>query len=127
MIAARFLLAAAMTQVPNPATDCATAMARSMTGATVQVCLAEAELSRADTTPRDTAEWRRHIEAAAALFARALALLADDTVKARIIERLLVLFDAPMLNQEPEMLAAFRELISLRPLEALPMLRLAKY
>ena len=67
MIPATFVLAAAMAQVPNTATDCATAMARSMTGATVQVCLAEAELSRAEAAPRETAEWRRHIEAAAAL------------------------------------------------------------
>ena len=42
MIPATFVLAAAMSQVPNTATDCATAMARSMTGATIQVCLAEA-------------------------------------------------------------------------------------
>jgi TonB family protein len=128
MIAAPFVLAAAMAaQVPNPATDCATAMARSMTGATVQVCLAEAELSQAAAAPKDTAEWRRHVEAAAALYIRALALPADDVVKASIIERLLVLFDAPMLNQEPEMLAAFRDLVSLHPLDALPLLRLAKY
>lgn len=127
MIPATFVLAAAMSQVPNTATDCATAMARSMTGATIQVCLAEAELSRAEAAHRDTAEWRRHIEAAAALYTRALALPADDAVKTSIIERLLVLFDAPMLNQEPEMLAAFRELMGLHPLEALPLLRLAKY
>jgi hypothetical protein len=130
MTATTLVLAAAMAaraQVPNTPTDCATAMARSMTGATVQVCLAEAELSRAEAAPRDTAEWRRHIEAAAALYTRALALPADDAVKASIIERLLVLFDAPMLNQEPEMLAAFRELMGLHPLEALPLLRLAKY
>jgi TonB family protein len=127
MIAAPIVLAAAMSQVPNPATDCATAMTRSMTGATVQVCLAEAELSQAAAAPKDTAEWRRHVEAAAVLYTRALTLPADDVVKASIIERLLVLFDAPMLNQEPEMLAAFRELISLHPLDALPLLRLAKY
>ena len=36
---------------------------------------------------------------------------ADDAVKAAIVERLLVLFDEPMLNDEVEMLAAFRELI----------------
>ena len=56
MIAAPFVLAAAMAaQVPNPATDCAAAMARSMTGATVQVCLAEAELSQAAAAPKETA------------------------------------------------------------------------
>ena len=71
MLAATFVLAAAMAaraQVPNTATDCATAMAHNMTGATVQVCLAEAELSRAEAAPRDTAEWRRRVEAAAALY-----------------------------------------------------------
>jgi hypothetical protein len=61
------------------------------------------------------------------LYTRALTLTADELVRASIIERLLMLFDAPMLNQEPEMLAAFRELISLHPLESLPLLRLAKY
>jgi TonB family protein len=127
MIAGTFVLAAAMAQTPNTATDCGKAMARSMTGATVQVCLAEAELSQAEAAPKDTAEWRRHVEAAAALYTRALSLPADEVVRASIIERLLILFDESMLNQEPEMLAAFRELIGLHPLEALPLLRLAKY
>ena len=127
MIAVTFALAAAMTQAPAPTTDCANAMARSMTAATVQVCLAEAELRRAAAVPKDATEWRQHVEAAATLYRRALTLPADDAVKEGIVERLLVLFDAPMLNDEAEMLSAFRELITLHPREAGPLLRLAKY
>ena len=127
MLAPTFLLAMAMAQAPIAPTDCAAAMARSTSGATVQVCLAEAELSRASTVPRDSAEWKRHVEAAAALYRKAFALPADDTVKGAIIERLLVMFDVPMLDDEAEMLAAFRELITLQPHEATPLLRLAKY
>jgi TonB family protein len=93
----------------------------------VQVCLAEAELNRAHAAAKDSAEWKHHMEQAAALYKRAFTLPADDTVKIAIIERLLVLFEAPMLNNEAEMLSAFRELIGLRPQEAAPLLRLAKY
>ena len=81
----------------------------------------------AAAVPKDTAEWRKHVEAAAELYRRALTLPADDAVKSDVVERLLMVFDAPMLNNEAEMLSAFRELITLHPREAGPLLRLAKY
>ena len=129
MLAPTFLLADAMAQTPlsGTLTDCSAAMARSTSGATVQVCLAEAEMARAQATARESADWKRHMDAAAALYKIAFALPADEAVKSAIIERLLVLYDAPMLNDEPEMLAAFRELITLKPNETAPLLRLAKY
>ncbi len=127
MLAPTLLFAVALAQTPNAPTDCTVAMARSTSGATVQVCFAEAELNRANTAPRESAEWKRHVEEAAALYKKAFSLPADETVKGAIIERLLVLFDVPMLNDEAEMLSAFRELITLRPHEAMPLLRLAKY
>ena len=127
MLAATLFFAAALAQAPNPPTDCAVAMARSASGATVQVCLAEAELGRAQAVARESAEWKRHMDAAAALYKKALALPGDDAMKGVIVERLLVLFDAPMLNNEAEMLSAFRELMTLQPHEVTPLLRLAKY
>jgi len=127
LTATLFLAAAAIAQSPNPPTDCVVAMARSTSGATVHVCLAEAEMGRAQAAARDTAEWRRHAEAAVALYKKAFTLPADDAVKEAVIERLLVLFDSPMLDDEAEMLAAFRELITLQPHQAGPLLRLAKY
>lgn len=128
MLAATTLFfAAAIAQAPNAPTDCAAAMARSTSGATAQVCLAEAELTRAQAATKDSAAWTRYLEAAATLYKKALTLPADDAVKGIIIERLLVIFDAPMLNDESEMLAAFRELITLKPHEVGPLLRLAKY
>jgi TonB family protein len=127
MFTATLIFAAALTQAPNPATDCGVAIARSTSGATVQICLAEAEIGRAQTTARDTPEWRRHLESAAALYKKAFSLPADDAVKRAVIERLLTLLDAPMLNDEAEMLSAFRELVTLEPNEAGPLLRLAKY
>ena len=91
------------------------------------ICLAEAEIARAQASAEDKTEWRRHLETASALYKRALTLPSDDAVKKAVVERLLVLFDAPMLNDETEMLAAFRELIALQPHESAPLLRLAKY
>ena len=129
MIAATFALAAAMAQAQAPAatTDCANVVGRTMTASAVQVCLAEAELGRATVVAKDSTEWRRHLETAAALYRRALTLPADDGVKSGIVERLLMVFDAPLLNNEAEMLSAFGELITLHPRDANPLLRRAKY
>jgi TonB family protein len=127
MMLSAILLAAAFTQAPAAQTDCEIAMARGMTGATTQVCLAEAELARAQRLAKDSADWKRQIETAAALYKKASTLSSDEAVKLAIIERLLVLFDAPMLNDDAEMLAAFQELIAMQPREAVPLLRFAKY
>ena len=127
MIAATLFVAAALTQAPNAPGDCASAMARGTSAATAQICLAETELGRAETQGKDSPERTRHLETAAGLYRKAFALPADDEIKAVIIERLLLLFDAPMLNDEAEMYAAFRDLITLRPHESAPLLRLAKY
>jgi TonB family protein len=127
MLPTHLLLAAALAQAPPAVTDCSLALARNTSGATAQVCLAEAEMGRAQTMSRDAIEWRRHVEAAAALYKRAFTLPAEEAVKNAIVERLLLLFDAPMLNVEAEMLAAFRELSALRPHESAPLLRLAGY
>ena len=127
MLTATLLFAAALTQSPGAATDCAIAMARSTSGATAQICLAEAEIGHAQTLGRNSPEWRRHLETAAALYKKALTLPAEDAVKGAVIERLLTLFDTPMLNDEAEMLAAFRDLITLQPHETGPLLRLAGY
>ena len=127
LLATTFFLAGAMTQAPNAPTDCATAMARTTSTATAQICIAETELSQAQVHVKDSAEWKRRMETAATLYKKAYALPGDDQMKALIIERLLGLFDAPMLNDEAEMFAAFRELTTLRPHEAGPLLRLAKY
>ena len=124
---ANVFVAAAMAQAPAPPTACSVAMARSMTGATAQVCLAEAELGRAQPLAKGTDEWKRRAQTAAALYTKALTLSGDEGVKLAIVERLLLLFDAPMLDDEGEMLAAFRELATLKPNEAGPLLRLAKY
>lgn len=127
MLALTVLFAAAMLQAPTLSTDCALAMARSTSTATAQICLAEAELGRAHAQAKDSPEWRRHMETAAALYKKAFGLPADDEMKTVIVERLLQLFDAPMLNDEAEIFSAFRELITLRPHEPGPLIRLAKY
>jgi len=108
-------------------TDCAAAMARGMSAATTQICLAETELARGESAQKDGQEWRRHIEAAATLYKRSLGLPADEIIKSTAIERLLRIFDVPMLNNQAEMLAAFGELIALRPTDVEPLFRLAKY
>lgn len=127
MLVKTLLLTAAFAQAPNTQTDCAAAMARGMSTATTQVCRAEAELARADSTPKGGQEWRRLVEAAATLYKGSLGLPADEVVKSTAIERLLVIFDAPMLNNQPEMLAAFGQLMALKPTEVDPLFRLAKY
>jgi len=127
MLAPTLLLAAAMAQTQVAQTDCATAMARGMSAATTQICLAETELARGESAQKDGQEWRRHIEAAATLYKRSLGLPADEIIKSTAIERLLRIFDVPMLNNQAEMLAAFGELIALRPTDVEPLFRLAKY
>ncbi|RPI51302.1 MAG: hypothetical protein EHM55_19290, partial [Acidobacteria bacterium] len=114
-------------QPPTPATDCATAMARGMSVAATQVCAAEAELARAQSVPKDSPEWRRYVEAAAALYERSLGVPADEIIRTTVVERLLLIFDAPMLDNQPEMLAAFGELIALKPTDVRPLFRLATY
>ncbi len=120
-------IATAAAQPPTPPTDCATAMTRGMSPATTQVCLGEGELARAQSVPKDSPEWRRYVEAAAVLYKRSLGLPADEIIKHVVIERLLVLFDAPMLDNQAEMLDAFGELIALKPTDVEPLFRLAKY
>lgn len=127
MLAAAVLFSAAIAQAPATPTDCAVALTRGITGVTTQICLAEAELSRAQTFPKDSADWKRRMESAVALYKKAMTLPADDSVKLAIVERLLVLFDRQMLDDQMEMLTAFQELITLQPREAQPLVRLAKY
>jgi TonB family protein len=127
MLPTTFVLAAAMAQSSPAATDCSLALARSASGATVVICQAEAEMGRGLAAAKDTVEWKRHLEEAAALYKKALSLPADDSVRGAVIDRLLTLFDTPMLDDEAEMLAAFQELATLRPHEAEPLLRLATY
>jgi TonB family protein len=126
-LTAAVLFSAAIAQAPPIPTDCAIAITRGITGAATQVCLAEAELSRAQTLAKDTTDWKRHVDSAAALYKKAMTLPADEAVKLAIVERLLVLFDLQMLNDETEMIAAFQELITLQPHEAGPLVRFAKY
>ena len=76
--------ATGLAQTPGqaPATaDCATAMTRGMSPATTQVCLAEAELARAESAGKGSQEWRRLLEAAALLYKRTLGLPADEVVR----------------------------------------------
>jgi hypothetical protein len=127
MLTAAVLFSAALVQAPAAPTDCTVALTRGITGVTTQVCLAEAELGRAQTLAKDSADWKRRMESAVTLYKKAMTLPADDSVKLAIVERLLVLFDRQMLNDETEMLAAFQELMTLQPREAGPLLRLAKY
>jgi TonB family protein len=127
MLIPALFFAAAAAQAGSAQTDCAAAMARGMSAATTQICLAETELARGESARKDGQEWRRHVEAAAALYKRSLGLPADEIIKSTAIERLLRIFDVPMLNNQAEMLAAFGELIALRPTDVEPLFRLAKY
>ncbi len=127
MLASTFLLAAAFAQGASAQTDCATAVSRGLSAATTQVCLAETELSRAEAAPRNGPEWQSRLETAATLYKRSLGLPADEVLKGAVIDRLLVIFDVPMLNNQAEMLAAFGELRALKPTEVEPLFRLAKY
>jgi TonB family protein len=127
MLFPSLLLAIAQAATPVQPTDCATAMTRGTSTATAQVCLAEAEFAQAQSASRNTAPWRRHLEAAALLYKRALALPADEVVRKTVIERLLVIFDSPTLNNSTEMVTAFGELIALSPSEVDPLFRYAAY
>src|SRR5262245_17922989 len=130
MVIHTLLLTVALAQTssaPGTPTDCAIAMARSTSSATAQLCSAEAELRLAQTEVKDSPAWKRHGETAAGLYKKAFTLPADEVVKVTIVERLIRLYDTPMLNDETEMLAAFRELITLQPNEAKPLLRMAAY
>jgi TonB family protein len=102
-------------------------MARGLSPATTQICLAEGELTRGQAAKKESPEWRRYIEAAAALYKRSLGVPGDDTTRATAIERLLVLYDVPMLDNQSEMLAAFAELAALKPTDVEPLFRLARY
>lgn len=88
------------------------ALARNSSTATAQVCLAEAELDQARAASM-APERRRHLETAAAVYKRALALPADEVVKGAILERLLVVFDDTGLNDPSEMVRALEALIAL--------------
>lgn len=126
MLTATLLVVAALTQT-NASTECAIAIGRGASPAATQVCLAEAALRQAQAVPKDSSEWRRHLDTATALYKKALSLTADAVLKAAVIDRLLILFDAPMLDDESGMLATFRELATLTPFESAPLLRLAQY
>jgi TonB family protein len=127
MITAALVLAAAVGQAAAPFSDCATAVARGTSPVTVQVCQAEEMLGRAQAVAEDSPEWRRLLQSAADLYKRALALPADEVVKTAVVERLLTLFDAPMLNDPSEMQEAFVQLIALRPTDVDPLLRYARF
>jgi TonB family protein len=127
MPALTLLLAAALAQVQTPTTDCAIALTRGTSAATAQVCQAESELSKAQAEPKGGSEWTRHLEAAMVIYRRTLALSADEIIKATILERLLAIFDEPMLNRPVEREEAFRDLVALKPNDTDPLLRYAQF
>jgi TonB family protein len=127
MHAATLLITAAFAQSPIAPTDCATAIGRGPSNAAAQICIAEAEFAKAQNIPKDNPEWTRRLQAAAVIYKRAFALAADDVLKTTIVERLLVIFDAEMLNDSSEMTTAFHDLITLEPTEVVPLFRYAKY
>jgi TonB family protein len=127
MNVAALLVIAASAQSPPPPTDCATAIARGTSPAAAQICLAEAELAKAQAIPKTHPEWSKRLQAAAEHYKRAFALPADDVIKTASIERLLVIFDVEMLNDSSEMTNAFRELVTLKPTEADPLFHYATY
>lgn len=127
MVVLTLLIGAAFAQASPPMTDCAIAIGRGTSTASAQVCLAEAEFAQAQAAPASPAERNRHLEAAAALYKRAFALPGDEVIKMTAIERLLVIFDSPQLNDPEEMGSAFRELIRLKPTDVDPLFRYARY
>ena len=127
MLLATLLLAVSQTPPTTATSDCAIVMTRNTSTAAAQVCLAEAELVEARAGRPGSPQWVQHLETAATLYKRALALTADDVVTSTVIERLLVIFDSAMLNEPSEMDAAYRQLIALRPSDAEPLLRYASY
>jgi TonB family protein len=112
---------------PPPITDCAAALARSSSTATAQICLGEEQFVVGQSAPKNSPEWRRRLEASAGFYQRAAALTADEVIKTTIFERLLVLFDQPLLNDPREMESAFLALMALKPAEVEPRLRFARF
>ena len=127
VVAATLLLTAAFAQTPSPPTDCTIAIGRGTSSAAAQVCLAEAEFLKAQELQKSHPEWRRRLQAAADLYTRAFALPSDEMLKNTIVERLLMIFDVPLLNDSQEMTNTFRELITLKPTDVDPLFRFAKY
>jgi TonB family protein len=121
------LLTAAFAQAPAASTDCATAISRGPSSAAAQICIAEGEFAKALTIPKDNPERTRLLQASATLYKHAFALPADDVTRLIIVERLLVIFDAGLVNDAAEMTNAFRELITLKPTDVEPLFRYAKY
>jgi TonB family protein len=127
MLLAALVMTLAQTAAAPPSIDGATAVALGPGTATAQMCLGEADFAQAQTAPKSSAEWRRGLESAAAFFKRALALPGLDALHESAIERLLVIFDSPLLDNAEEMLAAFGQLIALEPAEVEPLFRYAAY
>ena len=124
MVLFAFALSTVLAQVQ---TDCSIALAKDLSTLTAEVCLAEEQFNQAQATPRGSADWKSRLGLAARLYKRAASLPADDAIKVAIAERLLLIFDEPMLNDPTEMEAAFRDLIVLKPVEVDPLLRYAKF
>lgn len=120
-------LAASLAQAGNPATDCATALARSTSNVTALVCLGEEQFAAAQAAPKGSTGWRRQLEAAAGFYRKAAAFATDQVVKTAIVERLLIIFDESLLNDPQEVEGAFRELIQLQPTDVDPLFRFARF
>lgn len=121
------VLAASLAQAANPATDCATALARATSNVTALVCLGEEQFAAAQAAPKGSAERRQRLEAAAGFYRKATAFASDAVVKTAIVERFLIIFDESLLNDPREMESAFRELMQLKPTEVDPLFRFARF
>jgi TonB family protein len=110
---------------PQPS-DCIQALRGGPTAASAEVCQGDEHLKLADAASKGSAEQRQHWEEAVDRYRRAATLTRDADVRARAIERVTQLYDAPRLNEPGEMEAALRELIGLRPEDMTVVQRLAK-
>jgi TonB family protein len=77
----------------------------------LEQCRGDVEASAAQAAPKGSAEQRKHWEAAAEHYRRAVDSTASDAIKARLLSEIADLYDASRLNDPPQLEQTLRELI----------------
>jgi TonB family protein len=116
------ILALAVSMQAPASTGCAPGFDSS----SLEQCQGDAETKTAQAAPKGSAEQRKHWEAAAEHYRKAVDSTANGAIKARFLSEIADLYDKPQLDDASQLEQTLRELIQYAGTDLHPTFRLAK-
>jgi TonB family protein len=123
----RILVLAVSMQAPaSTSAPSGAGCARGIESSSLEQCQGNIEANAAQAAPKESAEQRKHWEAAAEHYRKAVDSMASGAIKARLLSEIADLYDAARLNDAAQLEQTLRELIQYAGSDLQPTFRLAK-